>query len=228
MDIKHYPYYIRPMYREDVSPVNEIDREVFPTQWPPPNYQRELQNQLARLLVACDGSKTVAVSESEVSPRKSISGLVSRLKQLFASRHPLSNTLPLSNRHYVVGFAGIWILADEAHITNIAVRNLYQRQGIGELLLIATIDLSAELKASLLTLEVRASNLPAQKLYEKYGFVQVGLRRGYYTDNREDAVLMSTESIALASFQAQFQRLRQSYCQRYGIATDSLAKSFSS
>ena len=227
MDIKHYPYYIRPMYREDAIQVNEIDREVFPTQWPPPNYQRELQNQLARLLVACDKSKAVEVSEPEIPPRKGISELISRLKQLFASKHALSITLPPSCRHYVVGFAGIWTLADEVHITNIAVRNLYQRQGIGERLLIATIDLAAELKASLLTLEVRASNLPAQKLYEKYGFVQVGLRRGYYTDNREDAVLMSTESINSALFQAQFRQLRRAYGERYGIATNSLAKSFS-
>ncbi|MFC1911792.1 ribosomal protein S18-alanine N-acetyltransferase [Chloroflexota bacterium] len=223
MDIKRYPYYIRPIYREDVSQVNELDREVFPTQWPPPNYQRELQNKLARLLVACDNNKAIEAPEIEAPHGK---GILARVKNLFTSG-PLPNTLPPSNWHYVVGFAGIWILADEVHITNIAVRNLYQRQGIGELLLIATIDLAAELKASLLTLEVRASNLPAQKLYGKYGFVQVGLRRGYYTDNREDAVLMSTESIDSASFQAQFRQLRQAYCQRYGIATESLARSLS-
>ena len=226
MDIKHYPYYIRPMYREDVPQVNGIDREVFPTQWPPPNYQRELQNQLARLLVACDKSKAVETHEAEVSSGKGVSGILSKVKHLFASGRSLC-TLPQSNRHYVVGFAGIWILADEAHITNIAVRNLYQRQGIGELLLIATIDLSAELKTTLLTLEVRASNLPAQKLYEKYGFVQAGLRRAYYTDNREDALLMSTESINSASFQAQFRQLRQAYCERYGIAVNQLIESSS-
>jgi len=214
------------MYREDVPQVNEIDREVFPTQWPPPNYQRELQNQLARLIVACDKSKAVEAPEAEISPGKGVSEILSKVKHLFAPGRP-SITLPPSNRHYVIGFAGIWILADEVHITNIAVRNPCQRRGIGELLLIATIDLSAELNASFLTLEVRASNLPAQRLYEKYGFVQVGLRRGYYTDNREDAVLMSTESINSASFQAQFQWLRQVYCRRYGISTDSLAKSTS-
>jgi len=227
MDIKHYPYYIRPMYREDIPQVNEIDHEVFPTQWPLPNYQRELQSQLARLIVACDKSKAGETPKAEVSPEKGVSEILSKVKRLFAPRRP-PITLPPSNRHYVIGFAGIWILADEAHITNIAVRNLYQRQGIGELLLITTIDLSAELNARFLTLEVRASNLPAQRLYEKYGFVQVGLRRAYYTDNREDAVLMSTESVNSASFQAQFQRLRQVYCRRYGITTDSLAKSSSS
>jgi len=166
MDIKHHPYYIRPMYREDVPQVNEIDREVFPTQWPPPNYQRELQNQLARLLVACDKNKAVETHEAEVSSGKGVSGILSKIKHLFVPKRP-PNALPPSNRHYIVGFASIWILADEVHITNIAVRNFYQRHGIGELLLIATIDLSAELNAKLLTLEVRASNLPAQKLYEK-------------------------------------------------------------
>lgn len=223
MDIKRYPYYIRPMYREDVPQVNGIDREVFPTQWPPPNYQRELQNKLGRLLVACDKSEAVETYEAEISSGKGVSGILSKVKQLFTS----GNSPTQSKRHYVIGFAGIWILADEAHITNIAVRNSYRRQGIGELLLIATIDLSAELKTTLLTLEVRASNLPAQKLYEKYGFVQVGLRRAYYTDNREDAVLMSTESIDSASFQAQFRQLRQAYCERYGIAVNQLIESAS-
>ena len=97
-----------------------------------------------------------------------------------------------------MGFAGLWMLADEAHITNIAVREKHRRQGIGETLLIAIVELAIELGAHLITLEVRASNSEVQKLYAKYGFVRVGLRRGYYTDNREDAVLMSIEDVESA------------------------------
>ena len=101
-------------------------------------------------------------------------------------------------------------MVDEAHITNIAVLKEYQGQGIGGLLLIATIDLAREFNASFLTLEVRASNLVAQNLYSRYGFNKTGLRRGYYLDNREDAIIMSTENIASPSFQTKLQQLRES------------------
>jgi ribosomal-protein-alanine N-acetyltransferase len=152
--------YLRSMSQEDVPQVTEIDREAFPTQWPPANYERELKNGLAHYIVACD-----------------------------------------EGRQYITGFAGLWMLVDEAHITNIAVREKHRRKGIGEGLLIGVIELAIELGAQLITLEVRASNSEAQKLYAKYGFVRVGLRRGYYTDNREDAVLMSIEDAKSAKVQ---------------------------
>ncbi len=113
--------------------------------------------------------------------------------------------------HHIIGFAGLWMLAGEAHITNIAVREKHRRQGIGETLLIAIIELAIELEAHLITLEVRASNTDAQKLYAKYGFVRVGVRRGYYTDNREDAVLMSLEDVNSAQVRENLERLRRAH-----------------
>ena len=211
------PYYARPMRQEDITQVNDIDREAFPTQLPPPNYRRELQNKLARYIVACDEDKIV--EEPEV---KAVTGLVSRVKQLLNLERLLGNKLPPPGREYVSGFAGTWVMADEAHITNIAVRESYLRQGIGELLLISIIGLAEELKASIITLEVRASNTAAQNLYAKYGFAQVGVRRNYYTDNREDGIIMTTESITSASFRAHFQRLNQAYFKKYGIANNPL------
>ncbi|MBA7589136.1 hypothetical protein ES708_31211 [subsurface metagenome] len=97
------------------------------------------------------------------------------------------------------------------------MREHYRRQGIGELLLISIIDLAIELNASLITLEVRISNTVAQRLYYKYGFTQVGLRHGYYTNNREDAVLMSFENITSAPFQTQLNRLKQAHSQKWGV-----------
>ena len=143
----------------------------------------------------------------KTSPEKGFLGLASRVRQLFNYRL-FTNELPPSGGEYIIGFTGFWIMADEAHITNIAVRELQRRQGIGELLLISTIDLATELNARIITLEVRASNTAAQNLYGKYGFTQTGLRRGYYIDNREDAVLMSAENISSAPFQAHLQRLK--------------------
>ena len=209
-------YYVRPMRKEDIAQVKEIDREAFPTQWPPPDYRRELQNLLARLIVVCDESKTVAETEVKAFPEKGISGLASKVRRLWRRERFFGNRLPPSDRQYVLGFGSIWVMADEAHLTNIAVRKQYQRQGIGERLLISIIDLAAEHKTDFITLEVRVSNTAAQSLYSKYGFTQVSVRSGYYTDNREDALLMSTESIASAPFQARFQRLKQAHFKNTG------------
>ena len=217
---------MRYMRKEDVPQVNKIDREAFPTQWPPPDYRRELQNPLARLLVACEDSPENDEPELEI-PREDVSGLAARLKRWWQQNRLFGNELPQSNRHCIIGFTSMWVMADEAHITNIAVRQSHQRQGIGELLLISIIDLANELKASIVTLEVRVSNLPAQKLYRKYGFEQVGLRRNYYTDNREDALLMSTESIASALFQARLQEWKRDLAQKHGEGIKSLIGSIS-
>jgi len=90
----------------------------------------------------------------------------------------------------VVGYAGMWIILDEAHLTNIAVHPGFRRCGIGELLLDTLIKEAVNLGAARMTLEVRISNIPAQRLYEKKGFVRSGIRRGYYTDTQEDALIM--------------------------------------
>jgi len=119
---------------------------------------------------------------------------------------------------YIVGFAGLWMMADEAHITNIAVRQGYQQQGIGEHLLIAMISLAMAQNARTLTLEVRASNTAAQKLYHKYGFTQVNIRRSYYTDNREDALVMAVEDITGAAFQRRLRQLEKAHSRKWGVA----------
>ena len=204
------------MRREDIVQVTEIDREAFPTLWPPANYQHELQNRLAHYVVACDRDKTVDEPEVKAVPEKGLLRLVSRVRQLFNHDRFFGDELPASGRQYISGFSGFWIMADEAHITSIAVREVHLRQGIGELLLIAKLELATEMDARIITLEVRASNTAAQSLYSKYGFTQVGLRRGYYTDNKEDGVLMSTENITSASFQAHLNQLKQAHSRRWG------------
>jgi ribosomal-protein-alanine N-acetyltransferase len=120
-----------------------------------------------------------------------------------------------SEGQYIVGFAGFWMMANEAHITNIAVRKSYHRRGIGELLLIAMIDLALELGAHLITLEVRASNIAAQGLYRKYGLNQLHIRPGYYTDNKENALVLANEDITSAAFQRRFKQLRKAHTLRW-------------
>ena len=218
------PYFIRPMRNEDLAQVNEIDREVFPTQWPQDNYRHELENLLAHYLIACDETRAPEEPEEKTCREQPPHGLVSRLSWWFKHNSFFSNEFSPAGKQFIIGFAGIWVMADEAHLTNIAVRKRYQRQGIGELLLIAIIDLATELKASIVTLEVRASNTTAQNLYTKYGFTGVGLRRGYYTDNREDAIIMSTESITSASFREHLQQRKQALSRRLGIDNYQMAR----
>lgn len=213
-------YSVRPMRQEDIAQVTAIDREAFPTQIPPANYRQEFQNQFAHYVVACDD--TVTVAEPEVKP-KPAAGLAAKIRQWFHLNRPPDNRPP-PPRPYLVGFAGIWLMADEAHITNIAVRQQYQHRGIGELLLISVIDLAEERRASIMTLEVRASNHIAQNLYRKYDFVPTGIRQGYYLDNREDGILMSTESITSASFQARLKNLRENLARERGLTVPTPGK----
>jgi len=95
----------------------------------------------------------------------------------------------------IVGYAGLWLMVDEAHITTFAVHPENRRRRIGERLLVRVFELAAALNAEWLTLEVRASNLPAQRLYEKDGFRRAGVRRRYYSDNNEYALIMWTERL---------------------------------
>ena len=92
-----------------------------------------------------------------------------------------------------MGYAGMWIILDEGHITNIAVDPTYRRQGIGQGLLDELTKLAVERGAIAMTLEVRVSNAEAQSLYTKLGFVPRGIRKGYYQDNKEDALIMWRE-----------------------------------
>jgi ribosomal-protein-alanine N-acetyltransferase len=109
----------------------------------------------------------------------------------------------------VVGYGGMWLMVDEAHITTFAVHPAWRRQRIGERLLLAFLDLARDRHAREATLEVRLSNLAARRLYEKYGFRPVGLRPRYYSDNNEDALIMTTEPLADTRLRARIERLRE-------------------
>jgi [ribosomal protein S18]-alanine N-acetyltransferase len=111
--------------------------------------------------------------------------------------------------HEVVGYAGMWLMVDEAHITTFAVDPVWRRQRIGERLLLALLDLALARQAREATLEVRLSNLPARRLYEKYGFRPVGLRPSYYSDNGEDALIMTTDHLDGGRMRGRLDALRQ-------------------
>lgn len=106
------------------------------------------------------------------------------------TRNRFANYLLLLHSDTVIGYCGMWIIVDEAHITNIAVLPNYRGQNLGEALLIEAMETAKALGVRSMTLEVRVSNRVAQNLYEKLGFKIGGIRKHYYTDNGEDAYVM--------------------------------------
>ena len=120
----------------------------------------------------------------------------------------LANYLVARADGEIVGYGGMWLMVDEAHITTFAVHPAWRRQRIGERLLLAFLDLALARQAHEATLEVRLSNLPARRLYEKYGFRPVGLRPHYYSDDNEDALIMTTEPLAEPRMRERLQHLR--------------------
>jgi [ribosomal protein S18]-alanine N-acetyltransferase len=196
-------YYVRPMTEADISQVADIEGESFPTTWPRTAYKRELSNRLARYLVLIDRAH-----EAVQPPPK---------------KRPLFSLGPFFKRHedaeptkdYVVGYVGVWLMVDEAHIVAIAVREAYRRKGLGERLLLDAIDLALSNKQESVTLEVRRSNTGAQALYEKYRFLNVGVRKRYYSDNHEDAIVMSTPPIQHENFTEHLAYLREQLEKRW-------------
>src|SRR5206468_6025656 len=82
----------------------------------------------------------------------------------------------------IVGYAGLWLMVDEAHVTTIGVHPNYRGRGVGELLFLGLADLARQMRAFRMTLEVRVSNSSAQALYSKYGMENAGVRKRYYSD----------------------------------------------
>jgi [ribosomal protein S18]-alanine N-acetyltransferase len=115
----------------------------------------------------------------------------------------------------VVGYGGEWVIMDEAHITTVAVDPNYRGRKIGERMLLALLEEGILRGAHRATLEVREGNRAAQSLYRKYGFHEAAIRKSYYTDNGENAVVMWAEQIHIPSYQQRLRELRHALYQTY-------------
>lgn len=111
------------------------------------------------------------------------------------TENPLARYAVVTAVDHVVGYIGYWLMADEVHISTIAVHPDWRGRGLGELLLLHMLYAVYDLPVTLVTLEVREGNTVAQALYRKYQFDQVGRRRRYYRDTGEDAVLMTRQPL---------------------------------
>ncbi len=109
--------------------------------------------------------------------------------------------------HRVVGFAGTMITGDEGHVTNIAVQPEQHRRGIGEQLMVVAVQEAIARGVRAMTLEVRMSNVAAQELYRRFGFVPGGVRRNYYTEVGEDALIMWAHDIDSAEYATRLERI---------------------
>ncbi len=108
----------------------------------------------------------------------------------------------------VVAYAGMWLMVDEAHITTFAVHPAWRRRHVASRLLLDLLDLAVRRHAREATLEVRLSNLAARRLYERYGFRPVGIRPRYYSDDNEDALIMTTDLLDGPQMTARLAELR--------------------
>jgi ribosomal-protein-alanine N-acetyltransferase len=120
----------------------------------------------------------------------------------------LAHYLVVQVQDRVIAYGGIWLMVDEAHVTTFAVHPLWRRRHIGDQLLLALLDIAVARHAHEATLEVRLSNLAARKLYEKFGFRPVGLRPRYYSDDGEDALIMTTEPLDAPAMRARVDAIR--------------------
>lgn len=110
------------------------------------------------------------------------------LQELMHNQHAHYYVIELDGR--IVGYSGTWLVIDDAQVTNIAVMPLFRGKKLGERLFLYTIEQLMKLGAKRLSLEVRVSNVVAQRMYRKFGLVPGGVHKNYYTDNQEDAIVM--------------------------------------
>lgn len=172
---------VRPMALSDIDRVLQIDRLSFPIAWSSRTYRHEVEhNDRATMLVVENAD---ARGGNGAQP-----GIFSWLSRDQSAAEPGD----------LLAYSGLWQIADEAHISTIAVHPNWRGYRLGELLVWMMVRHAIDQEALRVTLEVRVSNTVAQNLYRKYGFVNAGLRRGYYRDNNEDAHIMAVEPLDAA------------------------------
>lgn len=201
-------YVIEPMIEDDVDEVGGVERRCFTNPWPLSAYRRELKNpaQNVYIVLRDDPDASEEVGEQEVDLIRVRPGSRRSRRSIFwqLGRRAAKDTPPP-----IIGFAGMWSLYDEAHVTTIGVVPDYRGRGLGELLFLAMIDEAMRRGVTWLTLEVRVSNASAQALYAKYGFTVQGRRPRYYSDNNEDAFVMWSESLKKPEYVSKIESLRR-------------------
>jgi [ribosomal protein S18]-alanine N-acetyltransferase len=166
------------MREGDIATVQEIEREIFATPWPRNAYYRELASRSSAHYVILRQEGTVENPEGFHAEGLDPS---------------------------IIGYGGMWRMYDEAHVTTIGVRRDLQHRGHGRVLFAGLVQAAYDMGAKWVTLEVRTSNENAMRMYEAFGFKVIGRRKGYYTDNGEDAIVMWSDSIHSPRFRRAYE-----------------------
>jgi len=200
-------YLVEPMDIQHIPAISAIERESFPSVWPPSAYRREIErNQMAHYIIAKRSPAAGPPRRQRRFPITGVdadesNGILDRLARMIRGQARHFSQEEAEELESVVGYTGMWLMVEEAHITTIAVDPAYRSEGIGELLLLALLEQAEDLGAGEATLECRISNSIAQRLYRKYTFRDAGIRKRYYSDDGEDALIMTSEPLVSSVFQ---------------------------
>lgn len=195
------PFTLRRMDRRDIPDVMKIERKSFPTPWPESAYHYEIRYRSNSYFYV-------------LQPRRAVSpGWWERLMQLGKESEP--------GKPPILGYFGLRVLSDRAHLANIAVHPGWRGQGLGEFLLLTALEEAFQHERWQVTLEVRPSNRVAIRLYTRAGFHRTGLRQGYY-QNGEDGVMMTLGPVTvdeLRQLRARRQALESELIERFAGET---------
>ncbi|MEA3407159.1 MAG: ribosomal protein S18-alanine N-acetyltransferase [Chloroflexota bacterium] len=202
MNLDGLPYMIEPMRREDVPTVHRIETQVFPLPWSAYAFRYE---------VTYNGNSTYLVLRYTPWAGERREGILPQ---------PVARLLGRADKDpSLLGYGGFWMMAARAHISTLALRPEWRGRGLGELLLASLCERALQRGARVINLEVRTSNIVAQHLYEKYGFGIIKRHEGYYSDNGEDAYIMSTQSYSVQKYQEHLETLTQRLRERLASQT---------
>lgn len=188
------------MQLPDIEEVNRIERRSFSNPWPMSAYRRELRrpdHNSYFVLRAFPHEHEPGHGEFRTTRGRFLENIL-----------PARRSEPHLEEPHLAGYVGMWQMYDETHITTIAVDPVYRGRGLGELMLVTAFAEALDRGSIWVSLEVRVSNDAAQALYRKYGMTVYGRRSAYYTDNREDALVMWSRSLREADYQSLLLHLR--------------------
>ena len=219
-------YCVRKASTDDLTELSIIEREAFTESWPPTPFRRDLASKNVEILVVSIDTNPSLMPEKSEANEISYEN-VGYMHRFFKQLNNLWSDTASHDTKNILGYIATRFMYDEAHITSIAVRKSFRGMGLGELLLMSAVSDAMTRSYKTTTLEVRVSNRTAQSLYKKYGFNEVGIRKRYYSDNNEDAYIMTTDVLYSDLYTEHFRKLVDRFNQRALNINWNLSSSYS-
>jgi ribosomal-protein-alanine N-acetyltransferase len=208
----------------DLPAILGIERASFASPWPARAYSYEMRNEASHYVVLrCRraGCAQVSGTKTDSSHSAALRKDSTAERGVFGRVQRVWQRLRQAKSEQVIGYGGFWTSRRRAHISTLAVAPDWRSRKLGQLLLLHMLDRARAQGMTVVTLEVRVTNHVAQNLYRKCGFHRSGVQRGYYRDNGEDALLMSTSSLTSPGCEV---RLRALWCEVQGALGCSIAR----